>query len=91
MAEPRDRSSSTEPQLKFLGCSHFRRRSDNHQRCQQCRLKDGITLCTRKSSSEVCNDWLLEAWDVLDKAVKQKQKCKASAAAKRAHEINDSI
>ena len=37
------------------------------------------------------NDWLPEAWDVLDKAVKQKQKCKASAAAKIAHEINDSI
>ena len=36
MAESRDRSSSTEPQLKFPGCSHYRRRSETYCRCQQC-------------------------------------------------------
>ena len=47
MAESRDRSSSTEPQLKFPGCSHYRRRMDNHFRCQQCRYNEGLTLCTQ--------------------------------------------
>ena len=45
MAESLDRSSSTEPQLKFPGCSHYRRRMDNHFRCQQCRYNEGLTLC----------------------------------------------
>ena len=57
MAESHDRSSSQEPQLKFPGCSHFRRRSDNHHRCQQCRLNDGLTLCMWESPCDVCRDW----------------------------------
>ena len=92
MAESRDRSSSQEPQLKFPGCSHFRRRSDNHHRCQQCRLNDGLTLCTQESLCEVCKDWLPEVWDALDKVLRQKQKREAAAAAKRAHDtMDDSI
>ena len=91
MAETRDRSLSTEPQLKFPGCSHFRRRSDNHYRCQQCRLNDGLTLCTQDSPCDVCKDWLPEAWQALDRAMRQKQKRMAAAAAKRAHDMNDSI
>ena len=62
MAESRDRSLSTGPQLKFPGCSHFWRRSNNHRRCQQCRLNDGLTLCAQESPCEVCKDWLPEAW-----------------------------
>ena len=85
MAEPHDLSSLQEPQLKFPGCSHFRRHSDNHYRCQHCRLNDALTLCTRK----ICRDWLPEA---LDKALKQKQKRKAAAAVKRTHDsMDDSI
>ena len=87
MAEPRDRSSSQEPQLKFLGCSCYRRRSDNHHRCQQCCLKDIFTLCTSEVPCDVCRDWLPEAWAALDKALKQKMK--AAAAAKRAHDSMD--
>ena len=92
MVEPHDRSSSQEPQLKFPGCSHFRRRSDNHHHCQQCYLNDGLALCTRESPCDVSRDWLPEAWVALDKAVKQEQKCKAAAAAKRANDsMGDSI
>ena len=92
MAESRDRSSSTEPQLKFPGCSHFRRRSDNHYRCQPCRLNDGLTLCIQESLCDVCKNWHPEAWQALDKPLRQKQKCKAAAAAKRAHDsMDDSI
>ena len=58
----RDRSSSTELQLKFPGCTHYRRRNDNHYRCQQCSLNEGLTLCTEDSPCEVCKDWLPEAW-----------------------------
>ena len=86
-----DRSSSMEPQLKFPGCSHFRRRSDNHYRCQQCRLNDGLTLCTQDSPCEVCKDWLPEAWQALERATRQKQKCKAAAAAKKSHDMDYSI
>ena len=83
MAESRDRSSSTEPQLKFPGCLHYRRRSDNF-RCQQCRLNEGLTLCTQKASRDVCKDWMPEAWQVLENAVQEKQKRKVAAAAKAA-------
>ena len=39
MAErSRDWSSSAESHPEFPGCSYFRRRNDNHLRCQQCRL-----------------------------------------------------
>ena len=55
MAErSRDRSSSTESQPKFPECSHFQRRNDNHRRCQQCRLNDGLPLCTQDSPCLVC-------------------------------------
>ena len=86
MAEPksRDRSSSTESQLKFLGCTHYRRCNDNHYRCQQCRLNEGLTLCTEDSPCEVCKDWLPEAWQAQEKANEQKCKRKAAAAAKAA-------
>ena len=80
----RDRSSSTEAQLKFPGCTHYRRRSDNHYRCQQCRLNEGLTLCTEDSPCEVCKDWLLEAWLAQEKAIEQKRKRKAAAAVKAA-------
>ena len=91
MVESHDRSSSMEPQLKFPGCSHFRRRSDNHYRCQQCCLNDGLTLCTQDSPCEVCKDWLPEAWQALERATRQKQKCKAAAAAKKSHDMDYSI
>ena len=94
MAESRDRSSSTEAQLKFPGCSHFRRRSDTHHRCQQCRLNEGLTLCTQDSPCEVCKDWLPEAWEALQNAVQQKRKRKAATAvrvAKKSQEMDDSI
>ena len=69
MAErSRDRSSSTESQPKFPECSHFRRRNDNHRRCQQCRLNDGLPLCTQDSPCLVCKDWLPEAWTAQAKA-----------------------
>ena len=93
MAESRDRSSSTEPQLKFPGCSHYRRRSDNC-RCQQCRLNEGLTLCTQKASRDVCKDWMPEAWQVLENAVQEKQKRKvasAAKAAKKSQEMDGSI
>ena len=92
MAESCDPSSSQEPELKSPGCSHFRRRSDDHHRCQQCRLNDGLTLCTEESPCNVYRDWLPEAWAALDKALKQKQKRKVAPAAKRAHDtMDDSI
>ena len=53
-----DQSSSSESQLKFPGCTHFRRRNDNHYRCQQCRLNEGLALCTEDSPCEICKDWL---------------------------------
>ena len=94
MAESRDRSSSTEPQLKFPGCSHYRRRSDNDFRCQHCRLNEGLTLCTQEAPCDVCKDWLPEVWEALEKAAQQKRKCKAAAAAravKKSQEMDDSI
>ena len=80
----RDRSSSTQSQLKFLGCTHYHRRKDNHYRCQQCRLNEGLTLCNEDSLCEVCKDWLLEAWLAQEKAIEQKRKRKAAAAVKAA-------
>ena len=94
MAESRDRSSSRELQLKFPGCSHYRRWSDTHHRCQQCRLNEGLTLCTQTSPSDVCKDWLPEAWEALEKAAQQKRKRKAAGAAravKKTQEMDDSI
>ena len=62
MAErSRDRSSSSESQPKFPRCSHFRRRNDNHLRCQQCRLIAGQSLCTQDSPCLVCKVRLPEA------------------------------
>ena len=90
--ESRDRPSLQQPQLKFPGCSYYRRRSDNHHRCQQCHLNKGLTFCTRESLCDLCRDWLTEAWAALDKALKQKQKHKVVAAAKRVHDsMDDSI
>ena len=79
MAEERsrDRSSSAESQPKFPGCSHFRRRNDNHFRCQQ-------SLCTQDSPCLVCKDWLPEAWVAQAKANAQRNRRKAAAAAKAA-------
>ena len=70
----RDRSSSTESQPKFPECSHFRRRNDNHSRCQQCRLNDGLPLCTEDSPCLVCQDWLPEAWTAQAKATAQRNR-----------------
>ena len=80
----RDRSSSAESQLKFPGCTHFRRRNDNHFRCQQCRLNEGLTLCTEDSPCDICKDWLPEASEAQAKANEQKKRRKAAAAAKAA-------
>ena len=80
----RDRLSSTELQLKFLGCMHYLRRNDNHYRCQQCRLNEGLTLCTEDSPCEVCKDWLPEAWLAQEKAFEQKCRRNAATAAKAA-------
>ena len=85
MAErSRDRSSSNESQPKFPECSHFRRRNDNHRRCQQCRLNVGLPLCTQDSPCLVCQDWLPEAWTAHAKATAQRNRRKAAAAAKAA-------
>ena len=86
MAEQKSRDwlSSTESQLKFPGCTHYRRHNDNHYRCQQCRLNEGLKLCTEDSPCEVCKDWLPEAWLAQEKAIEQKRKRKAAAAAKAA-------
>ena len=55
-------------------------------------MTDLRTLCTRESPCDVCRDWLPEAWEALDKALKQEQKHKAAAAAKRVHNsMDDSI
>ena len=94
MAErSRDRSSSTESQPKFPECSHFRRRNDNHRRCQQCRLKDGLPLCTQDSPCLVCQDWLPEAWTAQAKAIAQRNRRKAAAfaARKETEMIDDSV
>ena len=95
MAErSRDRSSSAESQPKFPGCSHFRRRNDNHYRCQQCRLNEGLTLCTLDRPCTAFKDWLPEAWEAQAKANTQKTRRKAAAAAKKASELetmDDSI
>ena len=90
-----DRSSSTESQPKFPECSHFRRRNDNHRRCQQCRLNDGLPLCTQDSPCLVCQDWLPEAWTAQAKAIAQRNRRKAAAAAKAARKetemMDDSV
>ena len=94
MAESHGRSSSSELLLKLPGCSHYRRQSDTHHRCQQCRLNEGLTLCTQTSPHDVCKDWLPEAWEALEKAAQQKRKRKAAAAAraaKKTQEMDDSI
>ena len=95
MAErSRDRSSSNESQPKFPECSHFRRRNDNHRRCQQCRLNVGLPLCTQDSPCLVCQDWLPEAWTAHAKATAQRNRRKAAAAAKAARketEMMDSV
>ena len=67
------------------GCTHYRRRNDNHYRCQQCRLNKGLTLCTEGSPCEVCKDWLPEAWQAQEKANEQKRRRKAAKAAKKPH------
>ena len=92
MAErSRDRSSSTESQPKFPECSHFRRRNDNHRRCQQCRLNDGLPLCTQDSPCLVCQDWLPEAWTAQAKAIAQRNRRKAAAAAKAARKETEML
>ena len=96
MAErSRDRSSSNESQPKFPECSHFRRRNDNHRRCQQCRLNAGLPLCTQDSPCLVCQDWLPEAWTAHAKATAQRNRRKAAAAAKAARKetemMDDSV
>ena len=83
----RDRSSSAESQLKFPGCTHFRRRNDNHYGCQQCRLNKGLTLCTEDSPCDICKDGLPEAWQAQAKANEQKKRRKAAAAAKVAKNL----
>ena len=90
MAErSRDRSSSAESQPKFPGCSHFRRRNDNHFRCQQCQLNEGLTLCTQDRPCLMCKDWLPEAWAAQAKANAQKTRRKAVAKAKAAKKASE--
>ena len=84
-----DRSSSAESQPKFPGCSHFRRRNDNHYRCQQCRLNEGLTLSTQDRPCSACKDWLPEAWEAQAKARAQKTRRKAAAAAKAAKKASE--
>ena len=92
MAErSRDRSSSTESQPKFPECSHFRRRNDNHRRCQQCRLNDGLPLCTQDRPCLVCKVWLPEAWTAQAKATALKNRRKAAAAAKAAKRASETM
>ena len=93
MAEERsrDRSSSAESQPKFPGCSHFRRRNDNHFCCQQCRLNEGQSLCTQDSPCLVCKDWLPEAWVAQAKANAQRNRRKAAAAAKAAKKAEETM
>ena len=90
-----DRSSSSESQPKFPECSHFRCRNDNHRRCQQCCLNDGLPLCTQDSPCLVCQDWLPEAWTAQAKAIAQRNRRKAAAAAKAARKetemLDDSV
>ena len=74
---------------QFPGCSHFRRRNDNHLHCQQCRLNEGQLLCTRDSPCLVCKDWLPEAWAAQAKANAQKTPRKAAAAAKAAKKASE--
>ena len=85
----RDRSSSAESQPKFPGCSHFRRRNDNHLRWQQCRLNEGQPLCTQDRPCLVCKDWLPEAWAAQAKANAQKNRRKAAAVAKAAKKASE--
>ena len=85
----RDRSSSAESQPKFPGCSHFRRRNDNHLRCQQCRLNKGQPLCTQDRPCLICKDWLPEAWAAQAKANAQKTRRKAAAVAKAAKKATE--
>ena len=90
MAEQsRDRLSSTESQPNFPRCSHFRRRNNNHYRCQQCRLNEGLTLCTQDKPCFACKDWLPEAWEAQAKASAQKTRRKATAAAKAAKKASE--
>ena len=91
MAEERsrDRSLSAESQPKFPGCLHFRRRNDNHLRCQQCRLNEGQPLCTQDRPCLVCKDWLPEAWAAQAKANAQRNRCKAAAAVKAAKKASE--
>ena len=93
MAEERslDSSSSAESQPKFPGCSHFRRRNDNHFRCQQCRLNEGQSLCIQDSPCLVCKDWLPEAWVAQAKANTQRNRRKAAAAAKAAKKAEETM
>ena len=92
MAErSRDRSSSTELQPKFPECPHFRRRNDNHRRCQQCRLNDGQPLCTQDRPCLFCKDWLPEAWTAQAKATAQKNRRKAAATAKAAKKASETM
>ena len=96
MVDSRSRnwSSSAESQLKFPGCTHFRRRNDNHFRCQQCRLNEGLTWCTEDLPCDICKDWLPEAWEVQAKANEQKKRRKGAKVAKKSQEretMDDSV
>ena len=91
MAEERslDRSSSAESQPKFPGCSHFRRRNDNHLCCQQCCLNEGQPLCAQDRPCLACKDWLPEAWAAQSKANAQRNRRKAAAMAKAAKKASE--
>ena len=74
-------------------CSYFQRRGDNHEKCQQCRFKEGGHECTRETPCEVCKTCISENWDAHEKARKQKLKKAAASAAKKMQEssMDDSI
>ena len=83
---------SQEPPPKFLRCSYFRRRGDNHE-SQQCRFNDRLHECIRKTPCQVCQAWIPENWNAHEKALKQKLKRKAASAVKKMQEsmMDDSV
>ena len=62
---------------------------------QQCRLNDGLPLCTQDSPCLVCEDRLPEAWTAQAKATAQRNRRKAAATAKAARKeteiMDDSV
>ena len=86
-------SSERELPRSFRGCAHFRRRGDTHEKCQTCRMKDGLPLCTRDSPCGVCCKWNHEDWLLHEKNLASKEKRRAAKLRKsfEAEDTEDSI